>query len=143
MDGGPALSVFISYSNEDKNAILFAIRHLEAHFQGRCDFLYWGKSQMPGEKDWDSIFAMISQSDVVLPFLIRSSDGSKISALENSLSVGIEVGYALALKKRIIPVVLLSDKERNRLAAIRSHISVCFDYNNPLLLCEELSDALS
>lgn len=138
-----AESVFISYSNEDKSAVLLATRHLKAHFQGRCDFIYWGKSQVPGEKDWDSIFAMIRQSDVVLPFLIRSPDGSKVAAIENSLSVGIEVGYALALKKRIIPVLRLPDKERNRLAAIRNLIPVHFDYNNPLLLCEELSDVLS
>jgi len=134
--------VFVSYSHEDRKDVLEAVRHLEVHFRNRCDFSYWDQSLVPGEEDWKCIFDMIEQSDVVLPFLIRSRDGTKIAAIESSLSVGIEIGYAVAKKKRIIPVVLLGQGERSRLGAIGRCISVSFDYNNPFLLSEELSKCL-
>lgn len=134
--------VFVSYSNGDRDDVLKAVHHLEVHFGDKCDFCYWDKSRVPGEEDWECIFNMIEESNVVLPFLIRNREGTRINAIESSLSVGNEIGYAIAKKKRIIPVVRVAEGDRSRLGAIGRYISVTFDYNNPFLLSDELSKYL-
>lgn len=135
------LKVFVSYSQADFQDIREVVAALESDLERECDFTYWQKSKQMGEKDWESIFRWISDSDVVLAFIIRTTDGKTVPAIERSLAVGTEIGYALAHNKYIIPIVH-PGVERDRLAAIKSITSARFDHCNPFVTLEEVVPSL-
>jgi len=109
--------IFISYSEADFPDIEETICTIQVGLRERYEIIYWREDKAPGEEDWPHIFRMIEESNIVIPFIVTSEDGTRVNAIERSLAVGIEIGYAKALKKRIIPIVHPS-VERKRLAAM-------------------------
>lgn len=91
------MNVFFSYSTEDTAVVKLLAAAL--HSQPNVDEVHWWDgSNVPGEELWKSIFRWIDDSTIVIAVITGNT-------LERAMSVGNEVGYAKAKKKRIVAFV--------------------------------------
>lgn len=123
--------LFISYSGADLPKLSELLRALEDRLGRKYNSRYWEKDQAPGEDDWETIFRWIEQADVFILFILAQKDPKTdhhvINAIERSLSVGIETGYALANDVKVIPVVEIDEVKADRLGPVKYKTRILFD----------------
>lgn len=90
------LTVFISYSVADRDVLLRVCDVLKA---AGCRLLCWNESKEPGEEVWPSIHRWIDECDLVLAIITDST-------VKRAMSVGQEIGHAVARGKRVVPLVM-------------------------------------
>jgi len=91
------MNVFISYSTQDSAMVKLFASALRS--QPKVDVVHWWEgSKVPGKDLWQSIFGWIDEADIVMAVITSNT-------LERAMSVGNEVGYAKAKKKRITAFV--------------------------------------
>lgn len=113
------MKLFISYSNSNLEFINILAIALSEHVTP----LYWEKDKEPGENDWETIFKLIDQCDLVLVVITDS-------AVRRGFSVGQEVGYAKKAGKKIIPFVSKGVKVED-VGFLKGTTAVHLDESNP------------
>lgn len=88
------MKVFISYSTED----LTLVRRIADQIKPLAEVFYWAENHIPGEHAWNQIYGWIDQSDAVLAIITDKT-------VSRGLSVGQEIGRAIAKQKEVVPLV--------------------------------------
>jgi hypothetical protein len=124
------LKVFISYSSHDYEFV----NQISNFLSDELSVYFWDKDKIPGEQDWPQIEQNLKNSDVVVVIISQST-------IEKGFTVGQEVGRALELKKKLIPLV---DKkiESQALGMLKNITPICFDSENPKQSLVPLNEAL-
>jgi hypothetical protein len=145
MDSLTRPCVFISYSGSDSNEILEIVRRLQEKEGHQYEFRLWEQDREPGREDWKSIFGWIDRSQIALAFILQKEtpEGPSTHAIERSLSVGVEVGYALARGLRVVPVTNLAPTEVSRLGPIAHLVHIQFEEKGIDRTVEYISDFLA
>jgi hypothetical protein len=89
------VKVFISYSVADTDLLRQVIGAVRA---GGDEVFCWETSRVPGNGAWASIFQWIDQADLVVVIITDQT-------VSRAMSVGQEVGRALAKSKPVLPLV--------------------------------------
>lgn len=89
------MKVFISYSIDDTDLLHQIIEAIRVcGDEVRC----WDKSREPGREVWPSIFEWIDECDIVIAIITDKT-------AKRGISVGNEIGHAIAKGKPILPLV--------------------------------------
>lgn len=89
------MKVFISYSVADTDLLRQVVAAVRA---GGDEAFCWDTSRVPGHGAWASIFQWIDLADLVIVIITDQT-------VSRAMSVGQEVGRALAKSKPIVPLV--------------------------------------
>jgi hypothetical protein len=89
------MKVFVSYSVADADLLRQVVAAVRA---GGDEPFCWDTSRVPGNSAWASIFQWIDQADLVIVIITDQT-------VSRAMSVGQEVGRALAKGKPIVPLV--------------------------------------
>lgn len=121
---------FVSYRSID----LPIVEALEEYLEQEIDLDYWDASNVPGDPDWESIEDWIQEADLVIVVVTSNS-------IEQSISVGQEVGIARANDKIIIPLVA-KDVSPSRLGFLKGTTAVRFDPADPTPAFDRLAEVI-
>lgn len=123
--------IFISYSGADLNRLCGLFESLRERLETKYAFRYWEKDKEPGKDDWRVIFKWIESAALLLLFVLADRDSSNdhtvINAIEGSLSVGVETGYALANNVKVIPIIDSKVRDFNKLGPVKYKTRILYD----------------
>jgi len=88
------MKLFISYSTDN----LDLVKEIADALKGQVEVKYWEQDKEPGEDAWKTIFGWIDNSDLVVAVITDKT-------VSRAMSVGQEIGRAVAKHKTIIPTV--------------------------------------
>ena len=88
------MRIFISYSTPD----LAIVSQLANQIRPHAEVYYWAESNMPGQDAWQSIFAWIDSSDLVIVLITDN-------AVRRAFAIGNEVGRAVTKGVTVVPIV--------------------------------------
>ncbi len=121
------MNIFISYSVHDTALVSQLDQQLV--LQGHSTE-WWGKSKKPGREVWGQIFDWIDNADVALVIITEKT-------VKRAMAVGNEVGRALAMGKRVIPLVAAGVPE-SELGCLKGVAHIEIDPANPQPAIDEV-----
>jgi len=124
------MNIFISYSTPD----LKIVQELANQLRVFGAVNYWGKSRIPGEVAWETIFKWIDYSDFVIVLITGNT-------VKRAMSVGQELARAKSKNKKIIPIISnqISIEELGFMSGITYQT---IDVNQPQIAIEQLTNVI-
>jgi hypothetical protein len=88
------IKIFISYSTGDNDLVKQVANYIEPH----CEVYYWNQNRTLGEPLWSEIYKWIDDCNLFIAVITDKTVG-------RAMSVGQEIGRAIAKGKTVIPLV--------------------------------------
>lgn len=125
------MKVFISYSTDD----LSLVKQIADQIKPLAEVFYWANTQIPGEHAWNQIYGWIDQADAVIAVVTDKT-------VSRGISVGQEVGRAIAKQRTVIPLVG-ADVPVTELGCLHELTHVRLNQNDPNAAFQAISQHIA
>ena len=88
------IKVFISYSTQDNDLVRQVANYIKLH----CEVFYWDQNRTLGEPLWPEVYKWIDNCNLFIAIVTDKT-------VRRAMSVGQEIGRAIAKEKTVIPLV--------------------------------------